>query len=155
MDTGFKIGSIIAVGSIFLCCGGFGFFTLNQLGDAVKKVKSGSQVAGDQITNDVLTYYDSHLLLSMSTVEFQENHNEKELQAALDKDKEALGNFKSGKSSTRLIATTTKDDAKRILMSYVNDAVCEKGKANVKMTLQKEGKNWLVARFEIIRPDAP
>jgi hypothetical protein len=151
MESGFKVGLIVATLIVLLCCG-LGTMMLTQVTGQIDARANQARRDGNRFVTEVLKDFDAKRLVSLSTKEYAEAFDVKEFQETLNGNRKALGNYVSGEGRATIRHVSANDRNSVVVAEYVQSAKFERGRARVRMNLEYRDKAWRISLFAI-EPD--
>lgn len=124
-------------------------YLLSPVSASVSKKESEAKSFGDTYTAQILKKYDANNLLALSTPGYKSQFKKSEFQKILDGNKEALGDYISGKGRAQISSFKKESKASIIKAKYENRATFENGKARVRIDLIYQDKKWFIEMFSI------
>ena len=151
MESGFKVGLIVATVIALLCCG-LGTMMLTQVTGQIDVRANQARRDGNRFVSDVLKDFDAKRLVALSTKEYAEAFDVKEFQETLNGNRKALGNYVSGEGQATIRQVDGEAGRSVVVAEYVQSAKFERGRARVRMNLEYRDKAWRISLFAI-EPD--
>ncbi|MCU0316940.1 MAG: hypothetical protein MUC92_10135 [Fimbriimonadaceae bacterium] len=148
----FSIKGLIGIFvTLFLVCGGGSYLFVQLL---VEDEQSEAQSFGRKAVLSIARSWDSEALMRQATEKYRSSYSEKQFAEILAGPSQTLGPFVKGKSKARLTSAKADGHEEMMRAEYENHAEFAKGKAVIRMTLEKPKKgNWLISEFRVDPPE--